>query len=277
MKKIIFFLLFAFATCLNIRAQWQQEWTSASASSLVYGGWIAFTELNDEWEYKYYIIDESTLKIMNGPYSSTPLYQYALTEAEKLAGYQIYSLGVDLTGDNNVEFYVLSYYGSGEPYRQSFKIFDITTGHILFEKNNTSLYYTYPVVWDVDADGILECTYAVYDYPNFVNYNYEVYNTGISTTVAQNGPVPVGFELKQNFPNPFNPSTTIEFELKKQSAVTLDVFDVLGRKVSTLLNKTLIPGRHQVEFNGRNLSTGTYFYQLKTNEQTKTKKMSIVK
>lgn len=275
-KKIIYFL-FLFMTCLNISAQWQQEWTSPSSSSLLYSGWIGLELNGSEWDYKYYIINGSSFVIMDNYYSSTPLYQYSFTQAEILAEYMIYSLGVDLTGDNIVEFYVLSYYGSAEPYRQSFKIFDITNGQILLEKNNSSYFYSYPEVWDVDADGLLECSYAVWDYPNFANYNYEVYGTGVSTSVLSKEKIPLGFNLKQNYPNPFNPSTTIEFDVKKGQQVSLNVYDILGRKISTILDRLIQPGKHSVMFNGENLSSGTYFYQLKTNEGTKTKKMSIIK
>lgn len=273
-KICLLVLLFFY---LNLSAQWQQEWNSPSISSLLYSGWIAFSEDGEDWDYKYYLIDEASMKIMNSYYSSTVLYQYNFTDAEIFGGYQIYSLGVDLTGDGNVEFYVLSYYGSAEPYRQSFKIFDITNGQILLEKNNSAFYYSYPVVWDADGEGILECTFAVWDYPNFINYNYEVYNTGVSTSVLSDGEVALSFDLKQNYPNPFNPSTTIEFGIQKMQHVSLNVFDALGRKISTIVNKSFQPGRYKVEFMGDNLSSGNYFYQLKTDNGVKTKKMSLIK
>ncbi|MDZ7764346.1 MAG: hypothetical protein U5K00_07945 [Melioribacteraceae bacterium] len=122
MKKLIFSLLLVFTVLLNSNAQWQQEWSSPSISGLLYSGWIALQQNDAEWDYKYYVIDGESFTIMNNYYSSTSLYQYNFTQAEILGGYMIYSLGVDLTGDDIVEFFVLSYYGSAEPYRQSFKI-----------------------------------------------------------------------------------------------------------------------------------------------------------
>jgi len=277
MKKMLFYLSIVVSLYSNTTAQWQQEWSSNSTSVYFFSGWVAFSEIGGEWDYKFYLIDETTFKIMDSYYSSTPQYQYNFTPEEIQAECLVYSLGVDLTGDNIVEFYILSHYGSPELYRQSFKIFDITNGQILFEKNDANYYYSYPVIWDADDDQILECSYAVYDYPTFVNYKYEVYNTNIPTSIRGDVSVPLGFDLKQNYPNPFNPQTSIEFELKKESDVSLSVYDVLGRKISTLIEKHALPGNHKVEFNGANLSSGNYFYQLKADGKTTTKKMSVVK
>ncbi|MDZ7764345.1 MAG: T9SS type A sorting domain-containing protein [Melioribacteraceae bacterium] len=145
------------------------------------------------------------------------------------------------------------------------------------EKNSSSYFYSYPVIWDVDSDGVLECSFSVWDYPNFANYNYEVYNTGITTSNLSEGEVPKAFSLKQNYPNPFNPATTIEFDTEKMQHVSLNIYDILGQKVSTILDRSLRAGKHKVNFNGSNLSSGSYFYQLKTEDGVNTKKMTIIK
>jgi Secretion system C-terminal sorting domain len=67
--------------------------------------------------------------------------------------------------------------------------------------------------------------------------------------------------LSQNFPNPFNPSTTIKYELPKSSEVTLSVYDMLGRQVSMLVNDRRSAGVHEVKFDGSNLASGVYFYR----------------
>ncbi len=69
------------------------------------------------------------------------------------------------------------------------------------------------------------------------------------------------FMLDQNFPNPFNPSTTIKFGLPEASNVTLKIFDMLGREVATLVNQELSAGSHSYKFNGENYSSGMYFYR----------------
>jgi hypothetical protein len=85
------------------------------------------------------------------------------------------------------------------------------------------------------------------------------------------------YKLEQNYPNPFNPQTTIEFSIKDNSLVTLKVFDILGKEVSTLVNDHLPAGNHQVEFNGSGLESGIYFYEIRANEFREVKKLILVK
>jgi flagellar hook assembly protein FlgD len=79
--------------------------------------------------------------------------------------------------------------------------------------------------------------------------------------------VPTKFNLVQNFPNPFNPETTIQFELPQVSPVKLEIFNILGQKIQTLINETMPAGYHQIAWKGENwrgerVSHGVYFYQL---------------
>ncbi|RMD51186.1 MAG: T9SS C-terminal target domain-containing protein, partial [Ignavibacteria bacterium] len=78
-------------------------------------------------------------------------------------------------------------------------------------------------------------------------------------------------------PNPFNPSTKIKFDLKQSGFVNLTVYDALGRKVSTLVNKPMLKGTHSVNFEGKDLSSGIYFYKLSINDFVMTKKMILMK
>ncbi|MBI5402879.1 MAG: T9SS type A sorting domain-containing protein [Ignavibacteriae bacterium] len=89
--------------------------------------------------------------------------------------------------------------------------------------------------------------------------------------------IPSGFALYQNYPNPFNPSSNIRYQIANSSYTTLKIYDVLGKEVATLVNEKLQPGTYEVTFGGDNLSSGVYFYQLKTENFTKTKKMLLVK
>ena len=75
--------------------------------------------------------------------------------------------------------------------------------------------------------------------------------------------VPVGFRLDQNFPNPFNPSTTIRYSLPAAANVRLEVYDILGRKIETLVNQIQQAGDYQAVFNERNLPSGVYFYRIR--------------
>ncbi len=81
----------------------------------------------------------------------------------------------------------------------------------------------------------------------------------------------------QNFPNPFNQSTTIEFDLPRSSYVKLSVVNTLGEEVASLINKELLPGKYRETFNANNLSTGVYFYRLQTSEGSILKKMMFLR
>jgi photosystem II stability/assembly factor-like uncharacterized protein len=85
------------------------------------------------------------------------------------------------------------------------------------------------------------------------------------------------YSLSQNYPNPFNPSTIINYQIPKAGFVTLKVYDILGREVAELVNKEKVAGSYKVNFNAENLSSGIYFYQLKTKEFSETKKMMLIK
>jgi hypothetical protein len=90
--------------------------------------------------------------------------------------------------------------------------------------------------------------------------------------------VPKEFALSQNYPNPFNPTTTIEFAITEPGEVNIDIFNTLGQRVETLVNKRLNPGTYRVIWNAPPyLSSGLYFYRIKTGEFTETKKMVRVK
>ncbi len=97
---------------------------------------------------------------------------------------------------------------------------------------------------------------------------------GIATLSSQ---IPDRFALSQNFPNPFNPTTKINFDVPHSSFVSLKVFDMTGKLVSELVNGTLTPGTYQFEFDAATLPSGTYFYKLETSEFTSTKKLILLK
>ncbi|MBD3331217.1 DUF4397 domain-containing protein [candidate division GN15 bacterium] len=89
--------------------------------------------------------------------------------------------------------------------------------------------------------------------------------------------VPNTFALDQNYPNPFNPSTTISFTLPERSNVTLDVYNMLGQKVETLVNGPKQAGRHEVDFDASSLASGVYFYRIESTAGSETKKMMLLK
>lgn len=91
-------------------------------------------------------------------------------------------------------------------------------------------------------------------------YVFEPGSTGVGDDGS--GDMPQSFRLNQNFPNPFNPATTITFELPQASDVRLSLFDLLGREISVLLNERRSAGVHAVRLDGSSLASGVYFYRL---------------
>ncbi|MCU7495680.1 MAG: family 10 glycosylhydrolase [Ignavibacteria bacterium] len=85
------------------------------------------------------------------------------------------------------------------------------------------------------------------------------------------------YRLENNYPNPFNPSTTIRYSIPSESNVSLKVFDLLGREVKTLVSERMPAGTHQLEFNAGNIASGVYFYRLTAEGYSETKKMILTR
>ena len=98
----------------------------------------------------------------------------------------------------------------------------------------------------------------------------------ITTSVERIGDMPKEFTLSQNYPNPFNPETIIEYSVKEACHVRLEVFNVVGRNVLTLVNSFQQPGVYRVSFDAAGLSTGIYFYRIRMNDYTSVKKMVLL-
>ena len=98
-----------------------------------------------------------------------------------------------------------------------------------------------------------------------------------SKTVEVSSLSPVQFSLSQNYPNPFNPSTTISYSLPQDNFVSLKVYNVLGNEVATLVNEQITAGDHKINFNASNLSSGVYYYTIRTGNFTSTKKLMLLK
>jgi hypothetical protein len=124
-----------------------------------------------------------------------------------------------------------------------------------------------------------------------VYYSYRIYafnkdtlsgfsNTAsveVITSLVQDKVFPLVYSLHQNFPNPFNPSTKIEFVIAKASRVSLIVYDILGKEIARLFKGYLHPGKYEAAFKGENLSSGIYIYKLTAGTFSSVKKMIILK
>jgi hypothetical protein len=118
---------------------------------------------------------------------------------------------------------------------------------------------------------------------NGIVYSDTSYPVGIHRISSE---VPEHFTLYQNYPNPFNPTTKIKFEIrppltpllsKEGTGVVLQIYDVLGCEVATLVNEELKPGSYEVDFDGSNYSSGVYYYTLQTQQFKQSKRMVLIK
>ncbi len=114
--------------------------------------------------------------------------------------------------------------------------------------------------------------------PAAVKAIYDAYKLGTPVSVASGETaIPDRYALNQNFPNPFNPSTVIRFQIPKEAHVLLTVYNILGQRVTTLVNKNLKSGIHNVTFDASNLASGIYFYRLEANDYSQVMKMMLLK
>ena len=98
--------------------------------------------------------------------------------------------------------------------------------------------------------------------------------TSVEEPVSQ---LPEKFTLEQNFPNPFNPTTTIEYGLPVTAHVRLEIYDITGRLVSRLVNRQQSAGRHNVTFDASSLSSGLYLYRIEAGNFVQTRKLTLLK
>jgi len=111
--------------------------------------------------------------------------------------------------------------------------------------------------------------------------NMVAFSTTNLGVMAENG-IPLKYHLSQNYPNPFNPSTKISFDLIEGEKSTLIVYNLLGKKINTLMNASLNPGHHSIEwngldYNGQSVASGVYFYELRSGDFIAKKKMLLLR
>ncbi len=136
---------------------------------------------------------------------------------------------------------------------------------------------------DTDLPNADEVNYRLKQIDNDGTFTYsKIVTVDLSSTTGVEDNIKYEFALQQNYPNPFNPSTTIKFTVPSEvkgetSNVKLIVYDMLGRKVATLIDETKSSGIYEVQFDASNLSSGMYFYKLSAGSFVQTKKMLLIK
>jgi hypothetical protein len=127
----------------------------------------------------------------------------------------------------------------------------------------------YPTTYSIEYDDVLATyTVSIHDF---------VYQTSVSAKPEEQLPSPVEYALLDNYPNPFNPSTTIVFDVPRSGAISLRVFDLVGREVATLRDGFTQAGRHQINFDGRDLASGIYIVRLEAAGFQQTHKLVLIR
>ncbi len=166
-----------------------------------------------------------------------------------------------------------------------FKIIDIVDGTVIFELTESDVEYGVIGLIDLDKDTILELMLYKYEYNND-NTTFLIYSTGVSapTAITQSSQqrIPKTFDMSQNYPNPFNPTTAIEYEIKNSGSVNLEIYNSIGQKIKTLVSKQQNAGVYKIQWDGKDaknkkVASGVYFYQIKIEGISQTKKMLLVK
>jgi hypothetical protein len=181
--------------------------------------------------------------------------------------YDIYFAGSEDGGKNWIEPSLLV----NVPYEANYWV--NISGIAYYDKNENSVDINYIYYYDeIPGAAML----GENSFGTNCTWKYNVLTPGIIYVHDENISA-VDFNLMQNYPNPFNPSTVISYQLPVSSDVTLKVYDIIGKKIATLVNEYTLAGKYEVEFNASTLPSGVYFYQLKAGSYVSTKKMILLK
>lgn len=164
--------------------------------------------------------------------------------------------------EGDVESYQIEYSSSPDMYMPSVKT--AQSNSLSVELNNNGEYY-----WRVRSKSSKGELSEYSDIHKFVMTS--------ATGIKRSSDVITSYDLKQNYPNPFNPVTTITYNIPKQSYVELNVYDMLGRFIRSLVNMEQSQGQYKVEFSGSDLPSGMYIYQIKAGEYVSAQKMILLK
>ncbi len=219
---------------------------------------------------------------------STNCYQIRFNDAQQLQA--ISDGSVSLTADGTVE--------TGKWYHVIYEVSKAPTGDTCvyygtFQlSDESSILYHHSIGFDTP---VMQATAPLRigksaggDYPPyFCGYfdDVKIYNypaVGLQVSTEPDVDLPLRYELSQNYPNPFNPITQIQFTIPENQKVTLIIYDILGRKVRTMVNDNMTSGKYLKTWNGTNdlgvnVASGVYFYRLKTDNYVKVRKMILIR
>jgi hypothetical protein len=264
------------------------KWTSPSRDdSYQRVGWFILKNSPIESRFCQYDYHTNEFIMMDGALSSTPHLNINLSTGDsplfETIGPDDFSNKLDYNGDGFNDIVIISNHYSSSSSRYGFRIADYTNGQTLFQLDDASYSYNFIGAFDVDGDGKIE---MVVDRGILSTALTEtlVYATNGSATSQSHyiNDIPSTFQLKQNYPNPCNPTTKIEYQLSKPSNVKINIYDSVGKLVKELINEQSNSGNYSAVWNGKDnygntVASGTYFYQIQAGDFVQAKKMILLK
>jgi hypothetical protein len=196
-------------------------------------------------------------------------YPYKYTTSMDNQGFVIFASFMSDTGPNP-SFGLYAPDGTGVAYKYFSESSNnkSSSGEVFFIDNGSAFDGIYnPLYWDATVTFTNTTWFVAHDSFKGVITN--------QTSITES--VPVSFSVAQNSPNPFNPSTTINFTLAKAGKTIVEVYNVAGQKIDAILNANLSAGAHSVTWNASKFSAGVYFYTVKSGGLSKTVKMTLLK
>jgi endoglucanase len=139
-----------------------------------------------------------------------------------------------------------------------------------------------PIYWDAGgtgnfSSGIFYRSTGGKAYPDIINAMVDTNNVYLGVGEVDYPSRPVNYSLMQNFPNPFNPLTTISFDIPSRTFVSLKIFDLLGKEIASIVSEEMSTGTYSRQWNATNMPSGIYFYQLRAGSYTETKKLVLLR
>ena len=259
---------------LFVSTVYNQTYTRVWSSSPGYS-WIGtdktpYQDFSEDIGFNTILIDEnaSMLKVYDATYNE--IWSYTLPNYDEdlnVAGF--YNLSGGAT-------YELVYEGRDQGKAFVVAVNTVTNDTSHFAERDASLYgVDFVTAVDVDGDELDEIVIHIID--NTLNQqNVEIWkNSGSLQTDPHYSPIT--FKLNQNFPNPFNPITTIEYEMPQNGNVNVSIYNIKGELVEKLVDSYNITGKYSIQWNPKNISSGQYFYQISVDGFVQTRKMVLLK
>ncbi len=273
MKYILFF--FFLTSLAYAQTNFTVEWENP-AGTYYYG--LGSWERNNSIP-EIILRDASfNMKVYDGA-TKTLKYTYANPDTSSFGDYYSFnSTPIDVNNDGINEVYRVYTSYSGSNYSTNIKILNGANGQTMFEQTYQGIGSVSAI--DIDGDSYIELiiTLSYYNSNNFYDRHLLILSTtSHPISVDPESKTAAKYNLGQNYPNPFNPTTTIDYSISKEANIKLLLYNETGQLVGSYINEKQNAGDHKFTFNGSNLSSGTYFYQLFVDDQAEAKKMVIIK